>query len=387
LGQSPAALQAVNALESMVRAEIAQDGPMPFRRFMELALYHPEHGYYERAATPIGRRGDFFTSVSVGPLFGQLLAWRFAGWLDALGSAGDPVQIVEVGAHDGTLATDILGWLSEHRPDLLARLEYWFIEPSPRRRSWQEATLGCFSGARVHWWTGWEELPTTPVRGVIFANELLDAFPLYRIGWDAQARHWFEWLVIVEGEGLDWGRRQLDPELRTAALASVLGRAVEGATASVMAGLERVLPDGFSFEYCPAATEWWRQAAQSLGRGHLLTFDYGLGEGEMIRPERVGGTLRAYRDHRVSDDLLADPGEQDLTAHVNFSALQHAGEATGLRTESLVAQEQFLTAIVAEAMRQPTVFGDWTDEHTRQFRTLAHPAHLGRSFRVLVQGR
>ena len=377
----------MNALDSIVRAEIAREGPMPFRRFMDLALYHPEHGYYERAAPLIGREGDFFTSVSVGPLFGQLLAWRFAGWLDDLGPVAAPLQIVEAGAHDGALAADILGWLAERRPELLSRLEYWIVEPSARRRGWQEAKLLRFGGAQVRWWTGWEELATTPVQGVIFANELLDAFPVHRAGWDARARYWFEWAVTVESQALAWTRRPADPRLREEALRSVLAGQFHGVSAPELRALEAALTDGFTFDYCPAATAWWQQAAQSLGQGRLLTFDYGLAGGELLRPERAGGTLRAYRNHRVSDDLLADPGEQDLTAHVNFSALQRAGEAAGLRTATLVAQEQFLTAIVLEAMRQPTAFGAWTDARTRQFRTLAHPAHLGRSFRVLVQGR
>ena len=358
---------------------------MPFRRFMELALYHPRHGYYERAATPIGRQGDFFTSVSVGPLFGQLLAWRFAGWLDDLGPAAGPVQIVEAGAHDGALAADILAWLGERRPDLLDRLEYWLIEPSARRRGWQETRLQRF-GTRVRWRAGLEELATTPVRGVLFSNELLDAFPVHRLGWDARGRHWFEWAVTVEGPALAWTRHPADPRLQADALRSVLAAPPDGVAEPELRALEAALRDGYTFDYCPAATQWWRQAARSLERGRLLTCDYGLVGEALLRPERLGGTVRAYRDHRVGDDLLVDPGQQDLTAHVNFSALQRAGETAGLHTEALLTQEQFLTRIVLEAMRQPAGFGDWTDERTRQFRTLAHPSHLGHSFRTLVQG-
>ena len=353
---------------------------------MELALYHPEHGYYERAATPIGRQGDFFTSVSVGPLFGQLLAWRFAGWLDDLGPEDGPCQIVEAGAHDGALAADILTWLGERRPDLFARLEYWLVEPSARRRAWQETKLRRF-GTRVRWRAGLEELATTPVRGVLFSNELLDAFPVHRLGWDARGRRWFEWAVTVERPALAWTRQPADPRLQADALRSVLAAPLDGVAELGLRALEEALTDGYTFDYCPAATEWWRQAAQGLERGRLLTCDYGLVGGELLRPERLGGTVRAYRDHRVGDDLLADPGHQDLTAHVNFSALQRAGETVGLHTQDLLTQEQFLTRIVLEAMRQPASFGDWTDERTRQFRTLSHPSHLGHSFRTLVQGR
>ncbi len=148
-----------------------------------------------------------------------------------------------------------------------------------------------------------------------------------------------------------------------------------------------VLPDGYTLEVSPAAEEWWRAAAAWLGRGKLVTIDYGLSEGELFSPHRPKGTLRAYRRHHLAEDPLANPGEQDLTAHVNFGVLQRAGEAAGLRTEALVSQARFLTDLAAQAWAEPSSFGPWTARHTRQFQTLTHPEHLGRAFRVLVQSR
>ena len=152
-------------------------------------------------------------------------------------------------------------------------------------------------------------------------------------------------------------------------------------------GLLEVLPDGFTTELCPAAEQWWRTAALALGCGKLLTFDYGLSAEEFFMPERKDGTARGYHHHRLSSDVLAHPGEQDITAHVNFTAIQTAGESAGLRTDAFLTQAQFLTSIAARMWKDEASFGDWTPERTRQFQTLTHPEHLGRSFRVLVQSR
>jgi SAM-dependent MidA family methyltransferase len=146
-----------------------------------------------------------------------------------------------------------------------------------------------------------------------------------------------------------------------------------------------VLPDGFTTEVCPAAENWWRETAVWLPHGKLLTFDYGLETEEFFTPHRANGTLRAYHRHKLSGDLLAHPGEQDLTAHVNFTTIKRAGEAAGLRTATDTSQARFLTDIAQRAWREDSGFGGWTPEHTRQFQTLTHPEHLGRAFRVVVQ--
>jgi SAM-dependent MidA family methyltransferase len=199
-----------------IAAEIRDKGAITFARFMELALYCPNIGYYEKEEDIIGRRGDYYTSVSVGPLFGELLAFQFAEWLQeypcpdaAAGKSrasgikdkNSPVlRIVEAGAHAGDLAKDILGWLRQYRSSLLQNLEYWVVEPSDRRRSHQQQNLREFS-SMVHWVREIAEftqemdsefcaLGSESVRGIIFSNELLDAMPVHRLGWDAKARTW-----------------------------------------------------------------------------------------------------------------------------------------------------------------------------------------------------
>jgi len=397
----------LNTVADKIRAEIAGRGAISFARFMELALYCPDCGFYERENDTIGRRGDFYTSVSVGPLFGELLAFQFAEWLAGFGvppSGGQraknclkaelrtelhPVQIVEAGAHDGRLAKDILNWLRLHRPTLFEQIEYGIVEPSARRQEHQRETLGEFA-PRVRWVADLGSLrdgskgavspPPSALRpppsgcGIIFGNELLDALPVQRMGWDARRREWFEWGVIAEKQRFVWARL---PN------ANHVSRFTFHVPPEVLA----VLPDGFTTEICPEAESWWRAAAGCLGRGRLLTCDYGLSAEEFLSPQRAGGTLRAYHRHRLSADVLGNVGEQDLTAHVNFSAIQAAGEAAGLRTERLETQARFLTDIARRAWDEGSGFGPWTPAHTRQFQTLTHPEHLGRSFRVLVQAK
>jgi SAM-dependent MidA family methyltransferase len=358
-----------------IREEIRAHGVISFARFMELALYCPETGYYESKKDTVGRGGDFITSVSVGSLFGELLAFQFAEWLGELEQFKVPnekLKILEAGAHDGKLARDILNWLQFHRPKLFSEIEYVILEPSAHRQAWQRETLKNFTNVR------WENLQTTScnlqLAGILFGNELLDAFPVHRFGWDAQDKAWFEWGVTTENDQFAW-RKMLG-------MTHEASRIMHHFPAELLA----VLPDGYIIETSPAAENWWREAAGILTHGKLIAIDYGFTAAEIISPARVNGTLRAYHHHRVSDDLLANVGEQDLTAHVNFSAIQSVGEAAGLHTEDYSTQPQFLTQIFARAM-QTNFAADWNHQRTRQFQTLTHPEHLGRAFRVLVQGR
>lgn len=367
----------MNRVAEKIRAEIAARGAISFARFMELALYCPDCGYYEKEDDSIGRRGDFQTSVSVGPVFGELLAFQFAEWLARLPS--ERVQIVEAGAHDGRLAADILCWLKQWRPALFARVEYLIGEPSPRRRRWQRERLRVFSD-RVRWLTGDSLQTAGQIKGVIFGNELLDAFPVQRLGWDAKQRKWFEWGVRTEGADFAWTRLEI-------ALPDNDGSVTGAAIAQLPMELLNALPDGFTTETCPAAAAWWQGAAMSLQRGWLVALDYGLGGEEFFAPQRATGTLRAYQHHRYGENVLAHPGDQDLTAHVNFSVIQAAGEAAGLKTERLVTQVSFFADVMKSFWSEADRQGAWTPERSRQFQTLIHPEQFGRAFRVLVQTR
>ena len=355
----------MSALSAMIRAHIGRDGPLPFAQFMWLALYHPQLGYYSRARGQIGRRGDFITSVSVGSMFGELLAFQFARWFEAERKPASPFQIVESGAHDGQLAFDILESLEDQEPTLFTRAEYWIVEPSPARRAAQQAKLARFGNVR------WHDALTDirqRVRGVIFSNELLDALPVHPFAWNASERRWEEMAVTLRGEKFIWTRltqsNPSHPQLPDALL--------------------DVLPDGYVMELCPAATTWWREAAASLVSGKLMAVDYGGVLEELLSPARNSGTLRAYSGHRVGADVLANPGEQDITAHVNFTEIISAGATAGLKTELFTTQSQFLTEI-ARALWKGS--DSLPPQKVRQFQTLTHPEHLGRPFKVLVQAR
>jgi SAM-dependent MidA family methyltransferase len=355
----------MNRLAEVIRREIlAQGGVIPFVRFMELALYCPNLGYYETKTDSVGRRGDFYTSVAVGSVFGQMLAFQFAEWFEAL--KVPKFHIVEAGAHNGELAKDILIWLQSNRPSLFGQLEYVIVEPSQLRQQWQRETLKDF---KVRWLSGFDS--STCFNGVIFSNELLDSFPVRRLGWDARQKKWFEWGV---SERFVWAKIQEG----LADLPSTI--------LNLPAPLLEVLPDEYTIEINPAAENWWRAAANGLNSGKLLTFDYGLADDELFSPSRKNGTLRAFFRHQFADDLLANPGEQDLTAHINFSAIQRAGEEAGLKSELFSSQSKFLIQILEKTVKDKN-FGEWNFAHTRQFQTLTHPEHLGRAFRVLLQSR
>jgi len=354
---------------------------------MELALYCPVFGYYEAEGDKIGRRGDYYTSVSTGSLFGELLACQFAEWLNT-----ENPRLIEAGAHKGELATDILVWMRDNHPAFFGRLKYVIVEPSERRRAWQRRRLTGFH-RKVEWAETFEALvahapskpepSSDPSTDVIFSNELLDSMPVHRLGWNARDHTWFEWGVAWQSGRFVWERLAKEP--------SEIGQLFEASglipILAAPPALTEVLPDGFIIELCPSALDWWRQAAGALRSGKLLTVDYGLTIQELLMPERTQGTLRAFYQHSVSADLLANPGRQDLTAQINFSALQAAGEAAGLKTDMFLTQGQFLTGIAGRTWSGQLTFGEWRADRKRQFQTLTHPEHLGRAFRVLVQSR
>jgi len=336
----------MNMPAQIIQREIARHGPLPFARFMELALYCPEIGYYETKKDNVGKDGDFFTNVSVGNLFGELLAFQFAEWLDALRAAkktGAKWSIVEAGAHDGKLAGDVLNWLQMHRWELFSEIEYVIVEPSARRRKWQEDALKVFA-PHVRWVEQVGDLGAGKVNGVIFSNELLDAMPVNRFGWDARQKKWFEWGVTFEKDAFAW--MQLPVATPPASLAEL------------PRPLLNVLPDGYTVDTSATAEKWWLDAVNVLERGWLMTVDYGLSQEEMFSPSRAQGTLRGYFKHQSTRDVLANAGHQDLTAHVNFSAIQKIGQENGLISEFFGTQLKFLAEILLAASRSQS-FGEW----------------------------
>jgi SAM-dependent MidA family methyltransferase len=344
-------------LNEIIFAEIAAQGPMPFRRFMELALYHAEHGYYASGRANIGRRGDFFTNVSVGPLFGRLLARQIAEMWRVLGGPAE-FTIIEQGAHDGELAGDVLGGLREMFPECHDAARYRIVEPCEKLAARQRERLREWAG-KAEWVRSLDEVRVAA--GVHISNELPDAFPVHVVKWTGTA--WCERVVIVEDGKLVFADGGISSDELRAACARLPGP----------------LPEGYTTEVNLAAAAWIRDVAATMQRGFVLAVDYGCPRHEYYAPERIAGTLSAYAGHRREPDPLARPGEIDLTAHVDFDSLIEAALATGLRREGFTDQHHFMVALGVEH------FADGAHAAERRaFQTLMHPQFMGTAFKVVA---
>ena len=359
-------------LKSIIVETITRQGPISTAQFMELALYHPLHGYYE-AEGRIGKSGDFITSVSVGDLFGALLCEQLRRWTKEQGG-GCPFW-VESGAHDGQLACDILDYCQRRHPQTYERVRYLIVEPSETRRRRQERRLERHS-SKMQWIKSWGECRPNSISGVIFSNELLDAFPVERICWDAANRIWRRWGVTAKDGNLHW-----------CILPEPFSSLAPGFGGEFSEEIFEHLPDGFTTEVGVAASHWWRQAADRLAGGYLFTIDYGLAAQEFFAPCRRRGTLRAYSRHRQTLNLLENPGQQDLTGHVNYTALLEAGQSKGLETVGIQPQEKFLMDILRHLSKDERLADILTPSRIRQLQSLVHPDHFGRAFSVLIQKR
>ncbi len=298
-----------------LRQRIAARGRLTFAEVMEVALYHPEGGYYTSHVV-LGPQGDFVTAPEEHPAFGALLARQAAQCWAALGHP-DPCAVVEMGGGRGTLASAFLAHADKHLPDFAAAVRYRLIDRSPRLLAQQRARLG--GDARVTWSA---ELPAE-ITGIMLSNELVDAFPVHRVV--MRAGMLCERYVVADGDAFAWE----DHEPSTPALAAYFAR------------LGLALAEGQQAEVNLAASAWMQSVARVLTRGFVLTIDFGHLAAQLFRPER-SDTLLAYRQQRVSDDLLSCLGRQDLIAHVDFSTLTQAGREAGLTALGLVTQRHFL---------------------------------------------
>lgn len=351
-------------LPDLLRSKIRSSGPLPFPSYMGLALYHPEHGYYARGPGRTGRGGDFYTSVSVGPVFGELFAGQFCEVWEQLGRPS-PFAVLERGASDGAFARDVLTWAQRERPDFFAALEYRIDEPLPALVSAQREMLAGFPG-RVQWGPGESS------SGVFFANELLDAIPFRRVRRRDGA--WRELCVgLDEADHFTW----VEQELR------------DYASRSYLTALGTDFPDGYTTEIAPAvATETWL-AGTTLRQGVVFLCDYGYEQERYYQSSRTTGTLRCYRGHHAHEDPFAAPGETDITAHVDWThAVQRVGGA-GCAVLALMDQGHFLTGAAEATLRR--MEGKAPDaaaaKWLRQFQTLTHPGHMGARFQVLALGK
>jgi len=356
------------ALTKILLERIRQHGPITFADFMETCLYHPEHGYYT-CNIPRQGVGDYYTSPEVHPIFGRLLARQFREMWEILGRPQE-FHLVEFGAGQGTLAATLLDWIKQNAPEFAHALRLLLVERSPRLRELGEQRLaGCLPG-QVQWAS---ELGQTQLVGCVYSNELVDAFPVHRVVQRPAGLR--EIYVAARGDELI----EQEGELSSPALADYLIR--YGAP----------LAQGQQAEVGLQALAWLEQVAAVLACGFLLTIDYGYLARELYSASRPAGTLLAYRGHRVSDDLLACPGDQDLTAHVNFTALIEHGRTLGLLPCGYTTQTKFLLAL-GKANEFADLYAPDASEAQRykarlQLKQLIYPEGMGETFKVLVQAK
>ncbi len=348
-----------SALTPIIAEEIRTSGPMPFYRFMELALYHPKHGYYAAGKAQIGRSGDFFTNVSIGPLFGRLIGLQFEQMWERLGNPST-FTVVEQGANNADFARDLLTSVAKQNRRFAAAIEYRIVEPIDGLRKRQQTALSEFSRIAFH--ASLEDLPN--FTGVHFSNELIDSFPVHRLCSDGF--RWFNQSVTFER-----GRMKF----------------VQGPP-SKLARLPEIQRAGFETEICPDANVWIRSVSKRLARGFVLAIDYGYPRATYYASNRSGGTLSAYRHHKRVGDPLELPGETDLTAHVEFTSLAESALDEGLELSGFTDQHHFMVGLALMAF--PNCPSDPTPEQQKQrraFTTLMHPGLMGQNFKVLCLSR
>ena len=336
-----------------------RDGPLPFDRYMAMALYEPGLGYYVNGLHKFGASGDFVTAPEQGALFAAAIARQVdevASWLN------EDYTLLEPGAGSGALARDLLGAL-QVKPQ-----RYLILEPSAALRAVQRATLATLPAEladRVEWIA---TPPDEPFAGLIVANEVMDALPvaIFETGPDGP----LERCVSVRGERLDWVRAAPRPRLAAA-------------VQRLEQGLGRRLPNGYVSEICLDLPGWLDTLTRPLQRGAVLLIDYGYPRAEYYLPERAAGTLVCHYRHRAHFDPFVWPGLTDLSAFVDFSACAEAGAACGLELAGFTTQADFLLA-----QRTHEAIEAAENERSRlrlagEFKRLVMPGEMGEKFKLI----
>jgi SAM-dependent MidA family methyltransferase len=325
-------LQLNTPLVESIRETIREQGPQSFAWFMQQALYHPEHGYYSSGRCAIGREGDYFTNVSVGPLFGQLLAAQFSEIWERLGKMNDFV-IVEQGAHDGQFARDVLEFAQKRLPEFFGALRYRILEPFPILEGQQRQMLEAFAD-KMEWRESLE-----PFTGVHFSNELLDAMPVRLI------RSGVEKLVALDADKFVFVERPVDTTM-----------------------------------FNQAALEYIDQIAANLQCGYVITIDYGFLD------EEFESTVQVRARHRNLDSPFEQIGNADITMSVDWRSIVERAKGNGSRVAGFTDQHHFLTGIISQSEsgdRGQSLLAD-SRKAKRELQTLLHPEMLGRAFQVLA---
>jgi SAM-dependent MidA family methyltransferase len=375
----------VNPLRQKIEQEIREHGPVPFSRYMELCLYDPEHGYYSRNAEQFGKGGDFYTSSDVHKVFGRLLARQFEEMWRVLGSP-EQIEVRELGSGRGLFAQDVLDWSERKFPNFFRTLHYVLVESSPALRERIKDGLGPHLDSGKAELTamslplasdvpapqGRKKIPSdleseVNAPTIVFANEFFDAFPVEILSTKGSLR-----IDAREGHFTETWARPSPAELEFLDRYSVHPEPDERIEAPL------------------AAQQLMEQMATSIQRGFILAIDYGYTREEQLAG-RHRGTLKAIRQHSISINPYEAPGEQDITADVNFTALAAAAKKHGMQAHRLITQSQFLMGI-GEANQFADAFEECRLPQERakialQLKHLVTPAGMGESFQVLMASK
>jgi SAM-dependent MidA family methyltransferase len=356
----------VTPLAELLADRIRRFGPLTFAEYMRECLYHPVHGYYGKAESK--RFADYYTSVDVHPIFARLLARQFEEMREKLGRPAE-FMLVEAGAGVGRFAVHVLDFCAAKLPVFYSALRYVAVERSASRR--EQAMTRAKRHTDAGHFTASAEIPAHIAGGCFFSNELVDALPVHR--------------VVMAGGAL----REILVGFHEGNFMDVLAPLSTCALTEYFAAQNIVLCEGQHAEAGLEACDWITEIGRRLERGYVLTIDYGHPAADLFDDHHMRGTLLAYHNHRASEDFYHAPGEQDLTAHVNFSALELWGKRSGLDRAGSSSQTAFLLAL-----GQGNEFADLHDEgqseaqRTKarlQLKTLIYPEGMGERFQVLVQ--
>jgi SAM-dependent MidA family methyltransferase len=366
-------------LVDLIRDRIEAHGPVSFAWFMEQALYHPTGGYYSSGHALIGRKGDYFTNVSVGPLFGKLLAAQLTEMWEQMAKP-DNFVIVEQGAHSGQLAQDVLAALRTSWPEFFKAVRCCIIEPFPVFKEQQERALAEFK-RKASWVSSIEALE--PFTGVHLSNELLDAMPVHLICLRKDspvAKPPGPAIWCEQGVGLEQGEFVFVPQpIADGALENHLARIAE-----FLPRLDDTDPESasaYQMEVNLEALGWTDQISTKLKRGFVLTVDYGFARSEFYAPHRTAGTLQCRAGHHRIASPFTEIGRSDITAHVEWTSIVERAHERKLLLAGFADQHHFLTGIISHWPQ----LADPADARSRRaLQTLLHPEMLGRAFQVLA---
>ena len=357
----------------MIVQRIRAEGPLPFASYAEIALYHPKLGYYASQNQRSGRAGDFFTSIDLGTLFGELLASQFAEMWEFLKADVEyfsSFDLVEVGAGNGRLTRDILNALATKHPEFYKVVRATLIERSPVARAEQSTMLGSH-GSKI---VATSEALSENVSGVIFANELLDAFPPH--------------IIFMTNQGLR--EIYVDFDKKRNHLVERVGPLSSAAVLEHINKQKIKLEPGWRAEINPEMVQWIRSTARKLTNGFLFLIDYGHEAGELYSAAHSSGTLTTYYRQRVFNETLentpawlVEPGSRDITAHVDLTAVRQAAESEGLLTLGVLDQTYFLLGLGA---LDYVSSGDHISQIKRRLalKSLLIPGGIGSTHKVLI---